>query len=237
MKLIIANDEKEMSAIAAQHLLGYMYKEERVNLAITGGTSPKGTYEILAPQVKGKPYFSNVHYYNFDEIPYKKEDREGVTLSELRKLYFTPAEISDEFIHPLDQHNYLDQDKRLKEDGGLDVLFLGVGADGHYCGNLPQTTKFGDLTSRVENDDRLKARILPEFNNVEEDVPDYYITMGPRSVMAAKHLIMIATGTKKAAIIERLLNGPVDENVPATLLMLHPNLTLIIDKDAASQLK
>mgnify|MGYP002729849046 FL=1 len=65
------------------------------------------------------------------------------------------------------------------------MVILGVGADGHFCGNLPQTTKFGNLTTRVENDQRLKSRILPEFNNVEDDVPEYYITMGPSSIMRA----------------------------------------------------
>lgn len=237
MKLIIGKNLDEMSTIAAQHLLGYMYQEKRVNLAITGGTSPLRMYELLVPQVKGKNYFSNAHFYNFDEIPYKKENREGVTISGLRNSFFTPANVPENQIHVLDQHNYLEQDEQLKKDGGLDMIMLGIGADGHYCGNLPYTTKFEEGTTRVENDQRLKDRILPEFDNVEEDVPDYYITMGPKSVMAAQHIVLIATGEKKADIIHRVLTGPVDETIPATLLMLHPNLTMILDEEAASKIK
>ena len=116
------------------------------------------------------------------------------------------------------------------------MVILGVGADGHFCGNLPQTTKFGDLTTRVENDQRLKARILPEFHNVEEDVPEYYITMGPRSIMRARHIIMIASGEKKAGIIKTLLEQVVDQDVPASILTLHPHFTLIVDEEAASLL-
>lgn len=237
MKIIIGKDVEEMSQVAAGYVMSYMYQDrERVNLSITGGTTPQRMYEILVPMIKDKKQFQHVHFYNFDEIPYRKEDREGVTISGLRDAFFTPAHIKEEQIHKLDQFNYQTQDERIEKDGGLDMVILGVGADGHFCGNLPQTTKFGDLTTRVENDQRLKARILPEFNNVEEDVPEYYITMGPRSIMRARHIIMIASGVKKAGIIKTLLEQVVDQDVPASILTLHPHFTLIVDEEAASLL-
>lgn len=237
MKVFIGKDVEEMSKIAADYVMSYMYQEkQRVNLSITGGSTPKRMYELLVPQVKDTNRFDHVHFYNFDEIPYRKEDREGVTISGLREAFFTPAGIPEERIHKLDQFNYQTQDERIEKDGGLDMVILGVGADGHFCGNLPQTTKFGDFTTRVECDQRLKDRILPEFNDVEEDVPDYYITMGPRSIMRAKHIIMIASGAKKAEIIKTLMEGVVDEDKPATILTLHPHFTLIMDEEAASLL-
>ena len=237
MKMIIGKDVEEMSQVAAGYVMSYMYQDrERVNLSITGGTTPQRMYEILVPMVKDKKQFQLVHFYNFDEIPYRKEDREGVTISGLRDAFFTPAHIKEEQIHKLDQFNYQTQDERIEKDGGLDMVILGVGADGHFCGNLPQTTKFGDLTTRVENDQRLKARILPEFHNVEEDVPEYYITMGPRSIMRARHIVMIASGVKKAGIIKTLLEQVVDQDVPASILTLHPHFTLIVDEEAASLL-
>lgn len=237
MNILIGKDVEEMSQIAASYVMGYMVKEEkRVNLSITGGTTPKRMYEVLVPMVKDRKQFQHVHFYNFDEIPYRKEDREGVTISGLRDAFFTPANISEENIHKLDQFNYQTQDARIAEDGGLDMVILGVGADGHFCGNLPQTTKFGDETSKVMNDQRLKDRILPEFDNVVDDVPEYYITMGPRSIMRARHIVMIASGTKKASIIQTLLEGVVDHDVPASILTLHPHFTLIMDEEAASLL-
>ena len=237
MKMIIGKDVEEMSQVAAGYVMSYMYQDrERVNLSITGGTTPQRMYEILVPMVKDKKQFQHVHFYNFDEIPYRKEDREGVTISGLRDAFFTPAHIKEDQIHKLDQFNYQTQDERIEKDGGLDMVILGGGADGHFCGNLPQTTKFGDLTTRVENDQRLKARILPEFHNVEEDVPEYYITMGPRSIMRARHIVMIASGVKKAGIIKTLLEQVVDQDVPASILTLHPHFTLIVDEEAASLL-
>lgn len=237
MKLLIGKDVEEMSQMAAGYVMSYMYQDKkRVNLSITGGTTPKRMYELLVPMVKDKKQFQHVHFYNFDEIPYRKEDREGVTISGLREAFFTPAHIPEEQIHKLDQFNYVTQDERIENDGGLDMVILGIGADGHFCGNLPQTTKFGDLTTRVENDQRLKDRILPEFDNVIEDVPDYYITMGPRSIMRARHIVMIASGSKKAGIIQKLMEQVVDQDVPASILTLHPHFTLIVDEEAASLL-
>lgn len=234
MKLVKTDNYEEMSKVAAQYLLSYMYQDKRVNVAITGGSTPKRMYEILIPEVKNKDYFNDVHYYNFDEIPYRKEDREGVTISGLRSQFLTPANIKEENIHVLDQNNYRIQDERIKKDGGLDLVVLGLGWDGHFCGNLPHTTRFGDLTTRVECNQVLRERLYEEFDNIIENVPDYYVTMGPRSIMAAKNIIMIASGEKKAKAVKDLLSLEVSAEVPASILTLHPNFTLIVDKEALS---
>ena len=100
MKLIIAKNYEEMSSIAVNILMGLMYQDKRVNLSITAGNTPKEIYRQMTELVKGKDYFDNVHYYNFDEIPFKGLDREGVTISNLRKDYLTPAGIKEENIRP-----------------------------------------------------------------------------------------------------------------------------------------
>ena len=240
MKLIVTKSLKEMNEVAAQQLLGTMHSQYRTNIAITAGSTPKGVYEMMIPLVKGKDYFDNVHYYNFDEILFKgEEDKLGVTMRNLDKLYFKPAEINREKIHVLDWNNYETQDERIAKDGGLDFVLLGVGADGHFCGNLPNTTKFGDLTSRVKDDVRsdMVDILLNEVGGVEEKRPDFYVTMGPKSIMQIKKLVMIANGTSKAGVVKKLVEGHVTEEVPATLLTTHPDFTLIVDAEAASQLQ
>ena len=153
-------------------------------------------------------------------------------------MYFDPANIKREKIHVLDWTNYETQDQRIAADGGLDFVLLGVGADGHFCGNLPDTTKFGDLTSRVAEDatpDMVQV-LLNEVGGVEEKRPDFYVTMGPKSIMQIKKLVMIANGTAKAEIVKKLVEGIVTEEVPSTLLTTHPDFTLIVDAEAASLL-
>ena len=100
MKLIVTEDYAEMSLVASHHVLGYITAPRRMNLA-----------------VKGKSFYSQAHYYNFDEIPFRGQDREGVTISNLRSLFFTPAQIPEENIHKLSHANFIHHDQRLQEEG------------------------------------------------------------------------------------------------------------------------
>ncbi|MDH6364582.1 6-phosphogluconolactonase/glucosamine-6-phosphate isomerase/deaminase [Enterococcus sp. PF1-24] len=232
MKIIKVGSSEEFNQVGASLLLAEMFKNDlRVNLAITAGNSPKGVYQELINKVKEKDYLKHVHYYNFDEIPYKVTQREGITISDLRELYFNPAKIAAEQIHKMDMTNFKEQDAKIAAAGGLDAILMGIGADGHFCGNLPGTTKFGDWTTEVICDEPMK-NLLSRMYEDKADTPDSYITMGPRSVMAAKHLIMIANGESKAEIIKKFVEGPVTEEVPSTILTMHPNLTLLVDAEA-----
>ena len=149
MKLIVTEDYAEMSLVASHHVLGYITAPRRKNLAVTAGSTPKKMYEHLTAAIKGKSFYSQAHYYNFDEIPFRGQDREGVTISNLRSLFFTPAQIPEENIHKLSHANFIHHDQRLQEEGGLDLVVMGLGADGHFCGNLPNTTRFHDATVKV----------------------------------------------------------------------------------------
>lgn len=189
----------------------------------------------MFPEVKGKSHFSHVHFYNFDEIPYKHQQCEGITMSDLRELFFEPAAIQESQIHPLNDQNYEKQDERIQQEGGLDAVLLGIGVDGHYCGNLPGRTTINDGTTKVNCDSLMKKRISPHFQN-EEEIPEFYVTMGPKSIMAAGQLILIANGQKKAAIMRQFIEGEISLDLPATILKLHPNLTVIIDREAESEL-
>lgn len=237
MKLIITENYEEMSLVAAQYVLGQMHSQYRVNIALTTGHTPEKMYEILIPYIKNKEYFENVHYYNFDEIPYKGENGYGVTMTTLKNLFFTPANISDSHIHILNSENYKKWDEKIKNDGGIDFMIMGLGEDGHYCGNLPNTTRFGDITTMITDD---QTRGIHEAMMVEvldeSRCPNHYVTMGPKSVMQTKKIVMIASGKRKSEIVKSLVKGPVLETVPATLLTTHPDFTLIIDREAATLL-
>jgi len=238
MKLIIEKDYEAMSQVAANILLGLMNENRRINLAITAGNTPKRLYEIMVPQVKGRPYYENVHYYNFDEIPIVGSNSYGVTMRNLDNLFFTPAEIKKEQLHPLDETNWQTQDERIKKAGGLDLILMGIGSDGHFCGNLPGWTKLGAETYSVDisGDKAVREALTAEVGGDINKVPTEFYTMGPKSVMAAKHLVMFANGKKKAAIVKKAFFGAVTEDIPSSILQLHPNLTLILDEEAASEL-
>ncbi|MDF9824180.1 6-phosphogluconolactonase/glucosamine-6-phosphate isomerase/deaminase [Breznakia sp. PF5-3] len=239
MRIIIEKDYEQMSKTVMHLLLAEMYKDKAVHLAITAGSTPKRLYELLSEEIRNKKAFDNVTYYNFDEIPYAKRGGYGVTIENLKKMYFDPAGISMDQVHVLDENNYKSHDDYLANVGGLDAFFMGIGADGHFCGNLPGTTKFGDRTSSVAIDvyPEMYDIIKGEVGGKDEEVPTFYVTMGPRSVMDVKAPVMFASGKGKAAIIKKAFFEPVSENVPSSIFQLHPNFTLVLDEEAASEIK
>lgn len=232
MKLIIEESYEELSQTTAQILLGHMHQDRRVNVSITAGNSPKRLYELLPPLTKNKKHLSNVHYYSFDEVPLKGEPL-GMTAGLLREQYFTPAAIPESHIHLLEPEHYQSFDDEIANAGGLDVMLIGIGGDGHFCGNMPGSTQFDKLTYKVEMRpeypwyDGLKAEL-------GDKMPDAFFTMGAASLMKVKHLILIANGKHKASIIKKALTGPVDPMIPSSILKLHPNLTVILDQEAVN---
>ena len=214
-----------------------MSKMRRVNLAITAGSTPKGMYEYLITLVKGKPWYDNCYFYNFDEIPFRGKEGEGVTITNLRNLFFTPAGIKEENIQKLTIDNYREHDQKLAREGGLDLVVLGLGVDGHFCGNLPNTTHFHEQTVEFPIQGEMVDIVAHgELGGDFSLVPDSYVTMGPKSIMAAKNLLIIVSGAGKAQALKNVLQGPVTEDVPASVLQLHPSLIVIADKAAAAEL-
>ncbi|NVJ11985.1 6-phosphogluconolactonase, partial [Myxococcus sp. AM001] len=119
-----------------------------------------------------------------------------------------------------------------------DLMVLGLGADGHFCGNLPNTTRFHDQTVEVPIHGEMIALIAnSEMGGDISAVPNSYVTMGPRSVMAAKNLLLIVSGAAKAHALKQVVEGPVSVQVPASVLKLHPSLVIIADKAAAAELQ
>lgn len=235
MKVIITKDYQEMSSLAAAVVLGKMVRQGRVNLSLTAGSTPKGMYEILVDSVKEKKYFDHVHYYNFDEIPFSGE-RYGLSMSLLNELYYEPAGIKAQNIHELNDSNYETFDEVLRQDGGLDLILLGIGADGHFCGNIPENTEFHKETYAVDLIPGSETyQILTDLSG--KSLGEKAVTFGPKTVMNAKQVVLIANGTGKAGILKKAMEGPVDKNVPSSILQLHPDFTVIMDEEAASELK
>lgn len=231
MEIIIEKTFEAMSETAKNILLGHMSQDRRVNLSITAGNTPVHVYKKMVEIVKDSSNYANVHYYNFDEIPVAGQ-KEGITITDLRKLYLTPANIDEANIHPLTVENYAEQDKRLAMDGGLDAMLIGLGGDGHFCGNMPTTTSFENLTYKIKVTGE-EPWFVPDM--MEKGLE--FVTMGPVSIMRVKHLILIVNGEKKAEMVKQVLQGPVTEAFPASVLQLHPNFTVILDEAAASKLE
>lgn len=233
MKLIVAEDFEEMSQVSSEIVLGVMHQNGRVNIAPTTGTTPVGLYKILNKKIKDKDYFDHVHYYSFDETPYKVSQKEGRIMTNLREMFLTPANINEKNIHPLNQHNFMTRDQELADFGGLDLVILGLGKDGHFCCNFPGYAKFSQKTVEIPLTGKLYELYKGVFADKEE-IPDALITMGPSAILASKQLLLMVSGKEKAEACKQALFGEITEEMPGSILRTHPNITIIVDQEAAS---
>ena len=109
-------------------------------------------------------------------------------------------------------------------------MVIGLGYDGHFCGNCPRCTPFDSYTYCI--DFKEKQAVNPSYKDRPRQ--PFTLTMGPKSLMRVHHLIMIVNGKEKAEIFKRFLDEPIHQDLPATILKLHPNFTVICDQEAAS---
>ncbi len=231
MKLIVEKTEREMSESALHILLGAMLQDKRVNISLTSGESPKLLYQMMAPLVRDKPQFEDVHYYLFDEAP-RPDGGRGPNWTQMQQLFFEAANIPEDRIHEPVTENWETYDWEIREAGGIDVMVIGLGWDGHFCSNCPRVTELDSYTYRTAWEDKRAANpTYPE----RPELP-WSITMGPKSLMRVKHLVMIVNGAHKAQILKRMLDEPISGELPSTLLKLHPNFTVICDEAAAAEL-
>ena len=132
------------------------------------------------------------------------------------------------------EENYLKYDEEIKQNGGIDYQILGIGSNGHIAFNEPGTS-FESNVHKVELKESTRIDNSRFFNSLNE-VPTSAITMGLKSILRAKRIILIATGVHKAEAIKHLFEGKEDINWPVTILNRHKNVTIFCDKEAASLL-
>ncbi len=154
MKLVIEKDVKAMSENAMYILLGAMLQDKRVNISLTSGRTPRLLYEMMIPLVKDQKKFKDVEYYLFDENPFIGE-KYGTNWAEMKEMFFEPAHILEEHIHRITLDNWHDYDWQIRQAGGIDVMVIGLGHDGHFCGNCPRCTQFDSYTYCMEYKDKL----------------------------------------------------------------------------------
>lgn len=229
MKVIFTDSEEQMSEVALNIVLGTMYQAKHLNISLTSGRSPLPLYKLLAPAIKGKPEFKNIDYWWFDDSPYVGQDF-GKNYDEMKKILSDPAELDVSRIHHPNLDNYTNFDEMIDRAGGIDLMVIGLGTDGHFCGNLKECTPMDALTYKVDFNEM--AEKFPEEYSPRPKTP-YLITMGPASLMRVKHLVMIVNTEEKAEIFKRFLEEEIHKENPSTILRLHPNFTVVVDKDAA----
>ncbi len=240
MKIIVGNNQ-QISALIAEQFINQIKQKPNSVLGLATGTSPLEVYANLVKANKeGIITFKDVITFNLDEYLGLDGNHPQSYRYFMDTNLFNHIDINKNNTHVLkgvgNYEDYAHQyDQQIIEAGGIDLQILGIGSDGHIAFDEPGTA-FGSLThiadlseSTIKDNSRL-------FSCVSE-VPTKAITMGIKSIMNAKKIVLIASGKNKAQAIYDLLKGPVTEAVPCSILQLHPDCTIYVDEEAYSLVK
>ena len=236
MKVINVKTYEELSNKAASIIAAQVIMKPNCVLGLATGSSPVGAYKKLAELNKnGEIDFSAVTTVNLDEYV----GLEGTHDQSYR--YFMNDNL---FNHiNIDKANtYVPNgcakdlkaegeayDKMIKDFGGIDLQLLGIGIDGHIGFNEPENVFTAATHEVVLDESTIDAN--SRFFESRDDVPKTAITMGMMSIMQAKKILLVANGAAKKEIVDKMINGPVDPMVPASILQLHPDVTIIFSEN------
>lgn len=241
MKIIVVDNYDEMSKKGADIIASQVILKSNSILGLATGDTPLGIYERLIDMYKkGDVDFSEVRTFNLDEYYKLKEEDPQSYHYFMDNNLFNHINIKRENIS-LPNGNAEDieeectnYDNKIYEFGGIDVQILGIGVNGHIGFNEPDS-KFEPKTHLV----KLKQKTIESnsrlFNSIDE-VPTKAVSMGMKTIMQSKKIVLLASGKVKAEAILKAVKGDISPEVPASILQLHKDVTVIIDKEAASLL-
>jgi glucosamine-6-phosphate deaminase len=237
MLIITAKDYDEMSQKAARYIAAEILLKPDCLLGLATGSTPIGTYQelIRIHQQEGLS-FQKVRTVNLDEYYGLPASHEQSYHYFMQETLFNHIDIcSDNTYVPdgltEDPQAYGRQyDELIVALGGIDLQLLGIGSNGHIAFNEPGSyftaqTRLVDLNANTIEDNS-------RFFESKDDVPRQAISMGMKSILDSKRIVILASGAGKAQAIKDMLEGPVDPMLPASILQLHSNVTLIADKAA-----
>ena len=232
---------KDMSRKAANVISAQVILKSNCVLGLATGATVLGIYEQLIDWYnKGDVDFSCVSSVNLDEYVGLSVENVQSYRHFMNDNFFDHVNILPEYIHlPNGLAKNLNEECRrydvlIEKLGGIDLQLLGLGHNGHIGFNEPDEA-FEKLTHCVQLKDSTR-KANARFFEKDEQVPKYAITMGIKSIMQAKRIVLCVSGAHKADTLQQVLMGPVTPAVPGSILQMHPNLTVIADAEASIRL-
>lgn len=239
MKVIVTKNYDEMSRVAAELFAEVLREKPDGVLGLATGDTPIGLYQnLIAMYREGTLDFSHATSVNLDEYyPITPDNDQSYR-------YFMNHQLFDH-VNMDKARTYVpdgttkdpdafcrEYEAKIDALGGVDVQVLGIGRNGHIGFNEPddELIPITHLTALTESTIEANARFFAS----EDDVPKHALTMGVQSVFKARRILVLASGKNKAEAVRGMLNGNLSTRLPASLLQLHPDVTLICDEDAYS---
>ncbi|MHB1063092.1 MAG: glucosamine-6-phosphate deaminase [Georgenia sp.] len=243
MEIIITNDEDERVALVADHLEALLRATRRTVLGLATGSSPLPVYrELIRRHDAGRLSFEEASAFTLDEYVGLDEAHPERYRHVIEREFTGHVDLGPDAVHGPDG-NAADlraacaaYEHAIHAAGGVDLQILGIGTDGHIAFNEPGSsfasrTRIKTLTAQTRADN---ARF---FGDDVAAVPRHCLTQGLGTIMRARHVVLLATGSAKAEAVHQMVEGPVSAMWPGTILQHHPHATVLLDPAAASRLQ
>ncbi|WP_079479113.1 glucosamine-6-phosphate deaminase [Halobacillus salinus] len=237
MNIIVTENKKELSQKACSIFESQVRDNPKSVLGLATGSTPTGTYEeLIEGYSHGNADYENVKTINLDEYVGLGGDHPQSYRTFMEENLFRHVNIQQENTFIPDgtaselQKECLRYEEVIENIGPPDIQLLGIGENGHIGFNEPGSS-FDTETHVVELAASTREANARFFDSIE-DVPKQAVTMGIRSILKSKRIVLLASGERKARAIEQLLTGEITEDFPASALKRHDNVTLIVDKEA-----
>lgn len=243
MEVVILDEPEALAPVAADAIAALLAGKPDAVLGLATGSSPLAVYDELAARcARGEVSFAAARGFTLDEyvgLPADHPERYRTVIDRdfVSRVDFAPGAVAGPDGLASDIAGACAAYERAIADaGGVDLQILGIGSVGHIAFNEPGSsfasrTRIKTLTrqTRVDN-----ARF---FDGDVDAVPTHCLTQGLGTIMAARHVVLLATGRSKAEAIHQLVEGPVSALWPATILQHHQHVTVLLDPAAASRLQ
>ena len=239
---VIKYDKVAVAQTAYQMLCAMVYARRSFVLGLAAGETQLLLYKEMVDGFKRKELdFDCIQAFILDEFLGLAPDHPKSFYTFIREHLFQYVNIRTKNIHYLDgsskniQLHSMNYEQQIQQCGGIDLQILGIGRNGHVGFNEPGSS----LTSRTG-----VITLLPEtiadsrgYFGSAKTVPRYALTMGIGTMLEAKHIMLLATGSQKAEAVAAMVEGPLTSMCPASALQIHPHVTIICDEEAVVGLK
>jgi glucosamine-6-phosphate deaminase len=237
----IVRGESAFDRLAADQILKTMREKPDAVIGLSTGRTTGAMHRLVAESWKAAPFdISRITFFGQDEVTGVSPLYAGACVAMLRNEIIDPLGIDDDhfLMLPTRSDDFLaacrDFKAELDRRGGIDLLVLGLGENGHLGFNQPGSPFDGRTRVSVMYPE-LEERIRRETATPPE-IPLGGVPLGLADIMEAKRILLVAKGRNKASIVRKIIKGPVTEAVPASILQNHPNCEYLLDHLAASHL-
>ena len=240
MEVKVFKDYQSLSRKVAEEIIECVKRKPAAVFCLAAGDTPRLPYQLMTEKAAAERVdFSRCHFIGLDEWVGIPPENEGSCQHFLKNYLFDPLSIASTQIHLFNaMSKNLDQECRnmdsiINEKGGIDLMIVGVGMNGHIGFNEPGIS-FEKNAHVIDLDSTTQTVGQKYFKNPVAIKQG--ITLGFKQLLQSKKLILIANGLKKSTIIKKSLEGEISSIVPASIVQMHPNSEVMVDEEAASLL-